>query len=320
MSTKRYDVVGLGVSTIDQLMQLDHLPAEEEILRADAYSIQGGGPVATAIVALARLGARTAMIDAVGADWRGDVICSEYAREGVDTQLLIRRAGHTSPTALVLVRRPAGTRTIVWSPGTAPELTVDEIPWSAIDQAAFLHVNGRHGDACLRACEYARQHDVQVSFDGGAGRYREETRRLVPLADVCIVALEFAALYTGEPEPARAGPALLAAGPSLVAITDGLRGSWVFARDGTFFHQPAFRVDVVDTTGCGDCYHGAFLFGLVRGMELRRTATRASAAAALNTRALGGRKGLPTLAEVDAFVSSPDRCQPGGVAFEHGGY
>ena len=303
MSTKRYDVVGLGVSTVDLLMQVDHLPAEEEILRADAFSVQGGGPVATAIVALARLGARTAMMDAIGDDWRGDTICSDYARGGVDTQLLIRRSGCTSATALVLVRRPAGTRTIVWSPGTAPELAVDEVPWSAIGQTVFLHVNGRHGDACLRTCEYARQHGVQVSFDGGAGRYREETRRLVPLSDVCIVAREFASLYTGEAEPGRAGPALLAAGPSLVAITDGLRGSWVFARDGTSFHQAAFHVEVVDTTGCGDCYHGAFLFGLSRGMELRRAATLASAAAALNARALGGRQGLPTLGEVESFLA-----------------
>jgi sulfofructose kinase len=319
MSTKRYDVVGVGVSTVDLLMQVDHLPAEEEILRADAFSVQGGGPVATAIVALARLGARTAMVDAFGDDWRGDIIFGEYARSGVDTQLLIRRPGQTSATALVLVRRPGGTRTIVWSPGTAPELSVHEVPWTAIEQAMYLHVNGRHGDVCRQACEYARQHGVQVSFDGGAGRYREETRRLVPLSDVCIVAREFASLYTGEAEPGRAGPALLAAGPSLVAITDGLRGSWVFARDGTCFHQPAFRVEVVDTTGCGDCYHGAFLFGLSRGMELRRAAALASAAAALNARALGGRKGLPTLAEVDAFVSSPARCQPGGVASDHGG-
>lgn len=303
MPTKLYNVLGLGVSTVDLLMQVDHLPAEEEILRAQAFSVQGGGPVATAIVALARLGARTAMIDAVGDDWRGHLITGEYAREGVDTRLLIRRPGHTSATAVVLVRRPEGTRTIVWSPGTAPELSVDEIPWSAIDQTAFLHVNGRHGESCRLACEYARLHGVQVSFDGGAGRYREETRRLVPLSDVCIVAREFAARYTGELEPARAGPAMLAAGPSLVAITDGLRGSWVFARDGTGFHQPAFRVDVVDTTGCGDCYHGAFLFGLCRGMELRMAARLASAAAALNARTLGGRQGLPELDELEAFLA-----------------
>ena len=302
MPPKRYDVVGLGVSTVDLLMQVDHLPAEEEILRADGFSVQGGGPVATAIVALARLGARTAMIDAVGDDWRGRLIHDEFAREGVSTELLRMRPGCTSATAVVLVHSGTGKRTIVWSPGTTPELSVDEVPWTAIEGAAFLHVNGRHGEACLAACQHARRHGVQVSFDGGAGRYREETRRLIPLSDICIVAREFAARHTGEELAERAGPALLSTGPAIVAITDGARGSWVFSQDGTSFHQPAFPVRVVDTTGCGDCYHGAFLSGLFRGLDLRSAARLASAAAALNAQSLGGRQALPTLTQVQEFL------------------
>jgi sulfofructose kinase len=303
MPAKCFDVLGLGVSTVDLLMRVDHLPAEEEILRADGFSAQGGGPVATAIVAAARLGARTAMIDAVGDDWRGQLIRDEYTREGVSTGLLLARPRHTSATAVVLVLHGSGKRTIVWSPGTAPELIVDEVPWSAIEQASYLHVNGRHGDACLQACQHARQHGVLVSFDGGAGRYREETRRIVPLSDLCIVAREFATRCTGEEDPEHAGAALLSAGPRIVAITDGVRGSWIFSRDGLRFHQRAFPVDVVDTTGCGDCYHGAFVAGLSRGLDLRSTAELASAAAAMNACKPGGRQGLPTLPEVQAFLT-----------------
>ncbi len=306
MPEKAYDVLGLGVSTIDLLMRVDHLPAEEEILRADGFSAQGGGPVATAMAAAARAGGRVAMIDALGDDWRGDAIVEGYALAGVATELLVRRTGHTSATAVILVKRGSGTRTIVWSPGTAPELAPEEIPFTVIEQAAYMHVNGRHGEACRRACEHARRHGVQVSFDGGAGRYREETRRLVPLSDVCIVARDFAARYTGEDDPLRAGPALLAAGPSLAAITDGVRGSWVFTRASRKgFHQPSFPVEVVDTTGCGDAYHGVFLVALCRGLPPERAAELASAAAALNARHLGGRLGLPTMAEVESFLASP---------------
>jgi len=143
MPEKSYDVVGLGVSTIDLLMLVDHLPAEEEILRAEGFSTQGGGPVATAMVAAARAGGRVAMIDALGDDWRGDAIVNGYTDAGVGTDLLVRRKGYTSATAVLLVRRGSGTRTIVWSPGTAPELAPDEIPYAAIEQAAYLHVNGR---------------------------------------------------------------------------------------------------------------------------------------------------------------------------------
>jgi sugar/nucleoside kinase (ribokinase family) len=247
------------------------------------------------------------MIDTLGDDWRGQHIRAEFAADGVCTDFLLPRPGHSAATAVVLVRRGSGKRTIVWSPGSAPELSPDEVPWTAIDQAAFLHVNGRHGDACVAACRYAREHGIRVSFDGGAGRYREETRRIVPLSDLCIVAREFATRYTGEEDPGQAGPALLQAGPAVVGITDGLSGSWVFSRDGARFHQRAYPVEVVDTTGCGDCYHGAFLSALSRGLDLPSCASLASAAAALNARTLGGRAGLPTLDEVQAFLAEVAR-------------
>jgi sugar/nucleoside kinase (ribokinase family) len=122
---------------------------------------------------------------------------------------------------------------------------------------------------------------------------------------VCIVARDFAEHYTQTADSQRTADALLNAGPRLVVITDGARGSWVRSRHGEAFHQPAFLSSrTVDTTGCGDSYHGAFLFGLLRGWELRRTAALASAVASLNSQALGGRGGLPTLAEAEALAAS----------------
>ena len=143
-----------------------------------------------------------------------------------------------------------------------------------------------------------------VSFDGGAGRYRPEMRTLVPLADVCIVAREFAEHFTQESDPPAAASRLLGEGPQLVVITDGLRGSWVYPAGKPSFHQPAFPLaQPVDTTGCGDAYHAAFLFALLRDMPLQSAAAFASAAAALNARRLGGRSGLPSRAEVEAFLA-----------------
>ncbi len=127
----------------------------------------------------------------------------------------------------------------------------------------------------------------------------------MPLVDICIVARDFAEGYTQQTEIQRAVEGLLGEGPGLVVITDGTRGSWVFPRRGRPFHQPAFLLPhVVDTTGCGDSYHGAFLFGLLKGLDLEPTAALASAVAALNSQALGGRTGLPTLEQVTAFLSA----------------
>jgi sulfofructose kinase len=299
-----FDIIGLGASTVDILSLVDHLPAEDENLRALEISIQGGGPVATAMVTAARLGARTAMIDKIGDDWRGIVIREEFEREGVDTRYLKVGKEWTSATSCILVKKDGGARSIVWAPGTAPEVTPEELPLEAIQSTKILHVNGRHLKACMEAVRVAREAGVKVSFDGGAGRYRAELDELVPLSDICIVARDFAEKYTRETDMGMAAHKLLTAGPALVVITAGVGGSRVYPRDGGSFEQPAYLLpQVVDTTGCGDSYHGAFLTGLVKGLGLKETASLASAVAAMNTQRLGGRQGLPTYEQVQVFMA-----------------
>lgn len=298
------EVIGLGASTVDILSLVDHLPTEDEDMQAVDISVQGGGPVATAMVTLARLGARTAMVDSIGDDWRGSLIRNEFGREGVSVDYLKVGLGWTSPTSCILVKKDNGARSILWAPGSSPELSPDDLPDAAIASARILHVNGRHWTACLAAARIARQAGVRVSFDGGAGRYRPELDELVPLTDICIVARDFAEKYTRETEIEKAAQMLLSIGPGLVVITGGTAGSWIFPGDDPPFHQPAYPMrHVVDTTGCGDSYHGAFLFGLLRGMDLRKTASFASAVAAINTQQLGGRRGLPTLDQVNSFLA-----------------
>lgn len=303
-----FDVIGLGVSTVDLVALVEHLPAQEGVQRAIEIVTQGGGPVATAIVTAARLGARAAMIDAIGEDWRGKLIQAEFERDQVFTGFLRVHPNCASAIASILVQQATGARAIVYAPGTAPELSLSDLPRVAIEHAKFLHVNGRHWDACWQAVEWARAAKVQVSFDGGANRYRPEIRELVPLTDVCIVARDFAEQYTGETDVRKSAEVLLALGVWLVVITDGVKGSWISARDGIFFHQPAFRFpQTIDTTGCGDSYHGAFLFGLLQQWSLEKTALWASAVAALNSQALGGRAGLPTFKQVENFLEQINR-------------
>jgi sulfofructose kinase len=301
---KEFDVIGLGVSPLDVVTLVDHFPGQDEVQRAQAVTVQGGGPVATAVVTLARLGASVAMVDNLGDDWRGDLIRDELRREGVCTDYLGLSKGHTSSIASIWVRQGDGARSIAYAPGSVPELSAADISRDVIASAGILHLNGRHWRACLQACHYARECEVQVSFDGGAHRYRRQLRELVPLTDICIVARDFAEQYTRQSGIRRAGEILLQEGPSLVVITDGTLGSWICPREGQAFHQPAYLLPtMIDTTGCGDSYHGAFLFGLAKGLDLGRTAALASAVAALNSQALGGRAGLPTLDEAVEFLS-----------------
>ncbi len=297
------DVIGLGVSTLDILSLVDAFPSGDDVQRAAAVAVQGGGPVSTAIATAAALGARTAMIDRVGDDWRGSTIMAEYRQARVGTEFLEVVPGCTSSIATILVRQSDGARAIVYSPGTTPEVSPADVPVDAVATAKLLHINGRYLDACLHACQIARRASVRVSFDGGAHRYRPEMRPLVALTDICIVALDFARLYSGCTEVEAMARVLLAEGPELVVITDGVRGSWIYPRVGDSFHQAAYpQADLIDTTGCGDTYHGAFLFGMARNLPLAECAAFASELAAQNCRFLGGRGGLTVLKDRQSAV------------------
>jgi sulfofructose kinase len=301
--TKTIDVVGIGVSTLDMFTVVDAFPTKREVQKAVAMVLDGGGPVATAMVTLAKLGASTVMIDYLGDDWSGSLILEDLKKQNVDTHCLEIFHQHSSSVANILVQRDTGIRAIIYHPGSVPEVKDISKYSSVIPAAKVLHLNGRHLEASLQAMDIAKKAGVKVSFDGGANRYNPSMKLIVPKVDICIVAKEFALTYTGETTIDQAGTMLLKAGPELVVITDGINGSWIFNKNVGMFHQPAFKIDnIVDTTGCGDSYHGAFLYGLIHNMSLQNSAEFASAVAALNTQSLGGRKGLPSLKAVENFL------------------
>lgn len=304
-ATKIVDVVGVGVSTLDMFTVVDTFPATREVQKAVTMVLDGGGPVATAMVTLAKLGANTVMIDNLGGDWSGSLILQDFKKYNVSIDCIEIFPEHSSSVANILVQKSTGIRAIIYHPGSVPELK-DILKYSSVIQAAkVLHINGRHLDASLQAIDIAKKAGVKVSFDGGANRYHLGMRLIVPKVDICIVAKDFALAYTNEISIEHAGEMLLKTGPELVVITDGVNGSWVFNNDSGSFHQPAFKIEnVVDTTGCGDSYHGAFLYGLIHNMSLKKTSEFASAVAALNTQCFGGRKGLPSLETVEEFLLS----------------
>jgi sulfofructose kinase len=298
-----FDVIGLGVSTVDLLNVVDHFPDKEEVQKSFLSTMQGGGPVATAIVTLTRLGANAAMFDSLGDDWFGEQIVGEFGKEKVNTDYIKINKGCNSSSASILVRKNDGVRTIIFSPGNSPDFPAEEITQDLISQTKYIHVNGRHYDACLRSCEIAKSVGTKISFDGGSHRFREELKQIVPLTDICIVAKEFAQSYTGKTEIADAAKIILESGPEIVIITDGLNGSFLFTKVINNYHQKAFRVEnTIDTTGCGDSYHGAFLFGLCKGLDLFESMKIASAVAAINSTKLGGRAALSDFGAVDTFL------------------
>lgn len=304
MSFESYDIIGIGVSTLDLLTVVDEFPAVESVQKAHESSLQGGGPVATAIVAAAKLGAKTAMIDNIGDDWRSDLIIREFESFGVDTQFITIGDGKTSSIASIHVRKTDGKRTIIYSPGNASDVTVASLPVETIAQAKIIHMNGRHIHACREACRIAKANGVKISFDGGAGRYRSELDEILPFVDYCILAKEFCDQWLGHMCVDDALRKIIDNGSSLAVITMGEKGSIALEGSGEIIQQQAYKVDnIIDTTGCGDIYHGAFLYALVNENSIKDALKIASAAAALKAEHLGGRGLVPNILQVMEFIS-----------------
>jgi sugar/nucleoside kinase (ribokinase family) len=253
------------------------------------------------------------MIDRQGDDWTGREIRAELESHGVCTRYCLAQSGASSALASIWVREADGARSIAYSPSTAAPVSSADLPEGVIESARILHSNGRHEGAWFEAARRAREAGVAVSFDGGAHRFRPEMRNFLPWIDLAIVSLDWAERCTGKANPSDASQALAELGPELVVVTAGRGGSWIQSGR-VVFHQPAFCLpETIDTTGCGDVYHGAFLTGWAWDWPLHRCAQVASAAAAMNSCALGGRGALPTLAEVEAFLERFDLAKPGNA-------
>lgn len=299
------EIVGLGMSVLDLVQVVEAFPPDGGVTRVLESALMGGGPVPTALCAASRFGATTAILDRVGDDWRGRLLRADYERFGVSVEHLLHEEGGTSTLGTVLVRQSDGERHLLYDEGDIAPLGGDELPSGLLSRCRVLHLNGRQWPACLAAARTVREAGGLVSFDGGAHRYDPKFEELFPLVDLLIVAADFADHAVGEGDREAQLGRLAQWGAKLTGITEGAFGSWFLADDGTCFHRPAFALSrIVDTTGCGDVFHGTFLAGVVRGEPWPACARFASAAAAMAATALGGRGCLPTRPEVDVFLAS----------------
>lgn len=291
--------VFLGMATIDFIGTVRHLPAPDEVFELDRFDVQGGGPAATASVAYSRLGGHAQFIGATGTDQLSHTIRQGLEDEGVDVSLLSQDASGKSPQAIILVDRTSGSRSIMYQRGTARPPGFNRDLAATIETAGALHLDGFHTNLAIDAARHARSIGVPVSLDGGAGDPWPGLDELLPLIDWLVVARAFAQRQTGLADPEAAARELHA---DTVVITDGANGAW-YRRGSSAGHVPAYRVEVQDTTGAGDVFHGAFVHAKLTGMNLPDAVRFASATAALKCRQLGGRAGIPSLTEVNQFIT-----------------
>jgi sugar/nucleoside kinase (ribokinase family) len=294
-----FDVVGVGINVIDYLFRIPHFPEPNTKMDALGAMIQGGGLTATAMVACARLGLRTRYIGKFGGNEIGRLARNELASEDIDLGGSVIADGVPNRFCVVLVEEGSGHRTIVRQRDPRIRLRPDDLVREAVCAGRALHLDGHEGEAALQAARWARESGILVSVDAEEPtQYREE---LFPLTDVLIVSRRYARALTGKTVPADILRALAGLGPPCVGLTQGEEGSALMYR-GEIVEAPGFPVQVVDTTGAGDVFHGAFLFGLLQGWEARDILQFANAVSALKCTCLGGRTGIPRIDAVRQFL------------------
>lgn len=297
-------VLGLGQCSLDLLGQVGRYPVLDEKAELSSLLVQGGGPVATALVTLSRLGVPVAMVGAVGDDEFGPQIRKGLEQEKVDCTYLATSAQHSSQVAFVAVDEQ-GHRNIFWHRGTAHPIVPQQLSNLMAASVRVLHLDGLHLEPALAAAKLARRLKVATVLD--AGTLRPGVEKLLPLIDHLVVSEKFACQFVGKNDPGAALPGLLEFAAVAVTVTLGPEGSLSLGKTRQPFHQPAFAVDAVDTTGCGDVFHGGYLYGLLQNWPVARVVRFASACAALKSRALGGRTAIPSLQEVELFLQSQDQ-------------
>jgi len=301
-----FDIVGIGCCAVDTLGIYEGSIEEDQKMQAHQITRQGGGLVATGLVAAARLGAGTRYVGKLGDDDAARFAVREFETESVDTSCIRIVSGASVVRSICIVNPSKGHRTIFYCLDGAPSVDPAEMNRDDVLAGKVVFVDGFQLKAAIHAARWGREAGRIVLMDAELTEPENDT--LAELATHVVASLRFAESRVGACDFQEAARRLhkqcAAKDPDkVVGVTAGARGAY-FVSSESEFHQPSFAVKVVDTTGCGDVFHGAFAFGLARDWDLRRTAEFASAVAALKTRKLGGRAGIPSFEETEAFLNA----------------
>jgi sulfofructose kinase len=295
-----WDVVGVGVNAVDHLCTVDPFPTFDSKSALVGYDCQPGGQVATALVALARWGCRAAYVGTFGDGPLAELSRRSLVDEGVDVSAACSRRGVGNQTAVILVDRPSGERTILMHRPAALTLRPDELDRELVTSGRVLHLDGYDAEAAYTAASWARAAGVPVVVD--VDTRVGPVERLLAVTDAVIVSRQFACELTGAAEVEAALLQLAASTRApLVAVTLGAAGA-IAATAAGIFRAPGYAVQAVDTTGAGDIFHAGFVYGLLRGWSLEDTLAFANATAALKCTKLGGRPGIPTVAAAQELM------------------
>jgi sugar/nucleoside kinase (ribokinase family) len=304
-SEAEFDAVGFGLNAVDHLCVVSEFPERDTKPRVDDFARAPGGQAASAMVLLARLGLRTKYVGKVGGDEIGAFSLESIRSEGVETSDVITVPGVTNQIAMVIVDRRNAERTILWHRPAEIATVPSEITAEKVARGRVLLVDGHDAPAAARAAAIAKERGIPVVLD--AESIKEGTEDVVRNTDILIASRRFPRRFTGASHLDAAFEVIRDLGPRVVGVTLGGLGAVVMVADGSVWASPAYDVDVVDTTGAGDTFHGAFIYGLLAGWSVERTLDFANASSALCCTELGARGGARALDDVLDLMAARGR-------------
>ncbi|MBM3832843.1 MAG: hypothetical protein FJ403_06130 [Verrucomicrobia bacterium] len=299
------DVLGFGAVAVDDLVYVNAYPPADAKLSVLRSERQCGGLTATALVTAARLGARAAYAGVLGTDDLSSYAIARMRSEGIDLSYLRLRGEARTIHSFIVVDVTKNTRNIFANHidfvGADPDWPETEV----IESARVVFVDHFGLPGMIRAARLARAANIPVVADieRASG---EQFAELMALADHLILSESVVGPLTGKSDPSAAARALWTSDRKAVVVTCGAEGCWYLGADNSHspIHQKAYRVKTVDTTGCGDVFHGAYASALARGSNLSECVRIASAAAAMKATQTGGQAGIPNRTAVDAFLTA----------------
>lgn len=300
-------ILGLGVSTVDDLLTVEYHPLPNDKQKVLSRTRQCGGLTGSALVAASRMGVRCGHLISLGT---GEL--SSFVREKLTAENIELFESNADPAAepflsVIINERQTGERSILWDNSRAlpPKIGVRERELAL--SAGCLFVDHVWSDGLVEVVKEARAAGVPVV--GDFERTMGESLELMSATNHVILPYGYAQTLFGKTISCGEAASRLASEPGrdVACVTDGMNGSW-FAlgeKPEAVYRQQVFPMEhVVDTTGCGDVFHGVYAACLVKGYSPAERFLRASAAAALKTQKAGAQAGAPTEAELEAFLAS----------------
>ncbi|MGQ9508735.1 MAG: carbohydrate kinase family protein [Thermodesulfobacteriota bacterium] len=299
LQNKPFDVVGMGLNSVDFIGIVPEYPAGNSKMNLLQFSRQGGGQVATALVALSRWGVKTRYIGKVGEDEFGAFSINSIREEGVDVSSVRIEPKAATQLAMIIVDARSGDRTILWDRDEKLMYREGELRKEEVCSGKILHLDGHDIQAAIQCARWAKEEGIPTVLD--IDKVESRTLELIKEVNFVISSARFPKWITGVPDEEKALKELRKEIPGFLCATLGERGAMALVK-GEILHVRGFKIKAVDTTGAGDVFHAGFIYGLLQNWELIEILKFANAVAALKCKQIGGRKGIPTLEEVYSFL------------------